>query len=110
MDRDALTLEPGPAGLLGKGTFGEVRRGTWRGCDVAIKTLRSGLAPDSPAVALFRREVAIYHTLAHPNVTQFLGAVTRDAPLMLVAELSALCCALLGARAFAALVPSHFHG
>jgi serine/threonine protein kinase len=83
--RDALAVdERAPA--LGRGTFGEVRAGVWRGTAVAVKRLRQQKA-SAAALELFRRELAVYHLLAHPNIVQFLGAVTLSAPLCIVTEL-----------------------
>jgi serine/threonine protein kinase len=83
--RDALTVDE-RAPPLGRGTFGEVRAGVWRGTAVAVKRLRQQNA-SAAALELFRRELAVVHLLAHPNVVQFLGAVTLDAPLCIVTEL-----------------------
>ena len=82
-------LEDVAAPPLGKGAFGEVRRARWRGTDVAVKrvSLPAAAAAQAAALELFRRELATYHLLAHPNVVQFLGAVTRSEPLCLVTEL-----------------------
>ncbi|KNC52393.1 TKL protein kinase [Thecamonas trahens ATCC 50062] len=59
--------------LVGSGAFGVVHRGTWRGGDVAIKTIKvDSLASD--AVAEFKAEAKLMRLLPpHPNVVQFLG-------------------------------------
>jgi hypothetical protein len=85
ISRDALRIDD--ATVLGSGTFGQVHPGAWRGTAVAVKRLRAGVACSAAALELFRRELAVYHLLAHPNVVQFLGAVTLEAPLCIVTEL-----------------------
>ena len=34
----------------------------------------------------FRDELALFQKLRHPNVVQFLGAVTQSSPMMIVTE------------------------
>ncbi len=84
--RDALSVDDALP-PLGRGAFGEVRRGAWRGTSVAVKRLRPGVASSGAALELFRRELSVYHQLAHPNVVQFLGALTLEQPLCIVTEL-----------------------
>ncbi|KXN85940.1 Dual specificity protein kinase splB [Leucoagaricus sp. SymC.cos] len=54
---------------IGIGFFSDVYKGTWRGRTVAIKVLA-----DTTPRELFRREVAIWKTLRHPNVLELYGA------------------------------------
>eukprot|EP00897_Mesotaenium_endlicherianum_P001955 jgi/Mesen1/1788/ME000014S01189 len=72
--------------LIGKGAFGEIRRVTWRGTPVAVKTVLPSLINDQQIMKEFRDEVSLLLKLRHPNVVQFLGAVTAAMPLMLVTE------------------------
>ena len=72
---------------LGKGTFGECYRAAWRGTPVAVKRLRVGVVSHAAALELFRREMAVCVHLVHPNIVQFLGAVTTQEPLCIVTEL-----------------------
>ncbi|KAJ7601482.1 kinase-like domain-containing protein, partial [Roridomyces roridus] len=55
---------------IGAGGFGTVYRGAWNRTEVAIKVLHNevGMKPSS----------AIWSTLRHPNIVQFLGANTMD--------------------------------
>ncbi|EFA75541.1 hypothetical protein PPL_11046 [Heterostelium album PN500] len=61
---------------LGKGFFGEVKRGTWRETDVAIKIIYRCQFKTKTSVEMFQNEVSILSKLRHPNVVQFLGACT----------------------------------
>lgn len=70
---------------IGKGSFGTVYRGKWRGTDVAIKKLSTedGVAH---GIQDFRGEIATHAKLRHPNIVLFLGAVTEPPELCLVTE------------------------
>ena len=72
---------------LGKGTFGECYTASWRGTPVAVKRLRLGVVSHAAALELFRREMAVCVHLVHPNIVQFLGAITTQEPLCIVTEL-----------------------
>ena len=71
---------------VGTGSFGTVHRAIWRGTEVAIKRLHKDLVADEQALALFRMEMSIMCTVAHPNVVQFLGACTTARPYSIVTE------------------------
>ncbi|XP_073007760.1 serine/threonine-protein kinase 12-like [Typha latifolia] len=66
-----------------KGTF---RMATWRGIQVAVKQLDEDLINDEDKVRAFRDELALLQLVRHPNVVQFLGAVTQSSPMMIVTE------------------------
>ncbi|XP_078168791.1 serine/threonine-protein kinase 12-like isoform X3 [Carex rostrata] len=68
---------------LTKGTF---RRATWRGTQVAVKQLDDDLITDEDKVRAFRDELTLLQLVRHPNVVQFLGAVTQSTPMMIVTE------------------------
>ncbi|KAG8385380.1 hypothetical protein BUALT_Bualt03G0037000 [Buddleja alternifolia] len=65
-----------------KGTF---RMASWRGTRVAVKTFWEGTA-DEDKVTAFRDELSLLQKIRHPNVVQFLGAVTQTSPMMIVTE------------------------
>jgi len=60
---------------IGKGNFGEVYRGVWRGTEVAIKKLPAHVLTEQ-LMKDFQKEVALLKALRHPNVVQFLGSCT----------------------------------
>ncbi|KAG5081638.1 hypothetical protein AAZX31_02G271100 [Glycine max] len=66
-----------------KGTF---RIALWRGTQVAVKTLGEELFTDDDKVKAFHDELTLLEKIRHPNVVQFLGAVTQSTPMMIVTE------------------------
>ncbi|KAL8137794.1 hypothetical protein V2J09_003795 [Rumex salicifolius] len=69
--------------MIGKGSFGEIIKAHWRGTPVAVKRILPSLSDDRLD---FRHEVELLVKLRHPNIVQFLGAVTERKPLMLITE------------------------
>ncbi|KAL6991296.1 hypothetical protein U1Q18_009413 [Sarracenia purpurea var. burkii] len=68
---------------ISKGTFCIA---SWRGIDVAVKKLGDEVTADEEKVRAFRDELALLQSIRHPNVVQFLGAVTQSSPMMIVTE------------------------
>ncbi|KAF5736279.1 Dual specificity protein kinase splA [Tripterygium wilfordii] len=68
---------------LTKGTF---QIASWRGTQVAVKKLEEDVFSNEDKVSAFRDELALLQKIRHPNVVQFLGAVTQSSPLMIVTE------------------------
>ncbi|KAH8511658.1 hypothetical protein H0E87_008998 [Populus deltoides] len=68
---------------LTKGTFCVA---LWRGIQVAVKKLGEEVLSDEDKVRAFRDELALLQKIRHPNVVQFLGAVTQSSPMMIVTE------------------------
>lgn len=69
----------------------EITKGTycsalWRGTEVAVKKLGEDVLSDEEKVKAFRDELALFQKIRHPNVVQFLGAVTQSSPMMIVTE------------------------
>ena len=58
---------------IGRGTFGEVYKGTWRGAVVAVKKLTTTTVSEE-FVQEFEKEVSLMRNLRSPNVLQFLGS------------------------------------
>ncbi|KAM0945762.1 putative protein kinase TKL-Pl-5 family [Dioscorea sansibarensis] len=80
---DAKELDLTNSVGITKGTF---RMATWRGIQVAVKTLSEELLTKEDKVRAFRDELALLQRIRHPNVVQFLGAVTQSSPMMIVTE------------------------
>ncbi|KAM6549831.1 hypothetical protein CsatB_021507 [Cannabis sativa] len=80
IDPKELDLSQKP---ITKGTF---QLASWRGIQVAVKTLEEEVLTDDNKVNAFRDELALLQKLRHPNVVQFLGAVTQSSPMMIVTE------------------------
>ncbi|XP_009596121.1 serine/threonine-protein kinase 12-like [Nicotiana tomentosiformis] len=68
---------------LSKGTF---HIASWRGIQVAVKKFGENVIADEDKVRAFRDELALLQKIRHPNVVQFLGAVTQSSPMMIVTE------------------------
>lgn len=84
-------IDPAELGLqkarpVGKGAFGEIKIVKWRGTTVAAKTILSHLTSDQKIVKEFIDELALLSRLRHPNIMQFLGAVTKSQPFIIVTE------------------------
>ncbi|KAG2493118.1 hypothetical protein HYH03_008547 [Edaphochlamys debaryana] len=87
--------------LIGKGAFGRVYRGLYRGERVAVKVLDTGLAPSGAGShggrcdgeewaalrSLLMQEVEVLGRVSHPNVVRLLAACVEPPRLALVMEL-----------------------
>ncbi|MBA0748054.1 hypothetical protein Gogos_004909, partial [Gossypium gossypioides] len=58
----------------------------WRGTQVAVKRVGDEVFTNEDKVRAFRDELALFQKIRHPNVVQFLGAVTQSSPMMIVTE------------------------
>lgn len=83
---DPTELDFSNSAIIGKGSFGEILRAGWRGTPVAVKRILPNLSDDRLVIQDFRHEVNLLVKLRHPNIVQFLGAVTEKKPLMLITE------------------------
>ncbi|KAG8383070.1 hypothetical protein BUALT_Bualt05G0146400 [Buddleja alternifolia] len=83
---DPTELDFSSSTLIGKGSFGEIVKAGWRGTPVAVKRILPNLSDDRLVIQDFRHEVNLLVKLRHPNIVQFLGAVTDRKPLMLITE------------------------
>ncbi|KAM7464486.1 hypothetical protein LguiA_032607 [Lonicera macranthoides] len=83
---DPPELDFSNSSIIGKGSFGEIVKACWRGTPVAVKRILPNLSDDRLVIQDFRHEVNLLVKLRHPNIVQFLGAVTEKKPLMLITE------------------------
>ena len=72
--------------ILGKGAWGTVREGGFRGCLVAVKEIHDLILSDYNR-GLFEREMSIASRCRHPNLLQFIGATNDEGSPLFVAEL-----------------------
>ena len=68
--------------ILGRGGWGEVKVGVFRGTRVAVKCLYEVILSEYN-LTLFSREMDIASRVRHPNLLQFIGATTVGNPLIL---------------------------
>ncbi|XAR64545.1 Non-specific serine/threonine protein kinase [Bertholletia excelsa] len=66
-----------------KGTYQVAK---WNGTKVAVKILDKGSCSDPQSVNAFNHELTLLEKVRHPNVVQFVGAVTQNVPMMIVLE------------------------
>ncbi|KAH7283328.1 hypothetical protein KP509_34G001700 [Ceratopteris richardii] len=60
------------------------RLATWRGIDVFVKRFKENFGEKE--LISFREELSLIQRLRHPNIVQFLGAVTKSSPVMIIFE------------------------
>ncbi|XP_078372796.1 uncharacterized protein LOC144656448 [Oculina patagonica] len=72
--------------VLGRGSYGNVCKGTFRGSPVAVKQLHN-LILSFHNRGLFEREMEIASRCRHPNLLQFIGATSGDENPLFVTEL-----------------------
>ena len=82
---------------IGKGSYGTVFRGKYRGLEVAFKMLNNQTDLTEEEREGFDSEVVMFETLRHPCIVNFIGAVTMPGSLGMVTELckyGSLCSAM----------------
>ncbi|KAG2309597.1 hypothetical protein Bca52824_029345 [Brassica carinata] len=58
----------------------------WNGTTVSVKILDKDNYADPERINAFRHELTLLEKVRHPNVVQFVGAVTQNIPMMIVVE------------------------
>ena len=82
---------------IGKGSYGTVYRGKYRGLEVACKMLNNQTDLTNEELDGFYSEVGMFETLRHPCIVNFIGAITMPGSLGMVTELcryGSLCSAM----------------
>ena len=82
IQKDEVTITQN---TIGRGGWGEVKVGIFRGTKVAVKRLYQEIQSEF-YMELFAREMDIASRIRHPNLLQFIGA-TREGDLLIVTEL-----------------------
>jgi serine/threonine protein kinase len=70
-------------------TKGSYQVAKWNGTKVAVKILDKDSYSDPDSINDFKHELTLLERVRHPNVVQFVGAVTQNIPMMIVAEYNA---------------------
>ena len=81
VDYNELTLEPEP---IGRGGYGTVYKGKWRGTTVAVKKMKVEGA--SNRYNEFIQECQTMMSVRHPNIVLFMGACTEMPNLSIILE------------------------
>lgn len=82
-----LCINDTKAGVLGRGSFGEVRKATWNHIPVAVKILHESCASETSSVLVdFKHELSVLVQLHHPNLVTLIGACIVPPNLCLVME------------------------
>ncbi|XP_057546820.1 integrin-linked protein kinase 1-like isoform X2 [Amaranthus tricolor] len=58
----------------------------WNGTKVAVKILDKESYSDPESINAFKYELTLLEKVRHPNIIQFVGAVTQNIPMMIVVE------------------------
>ncbi|GKV02168.1 hypothetical protein SLEP1_g14632 [Rubroshorea leprosula] len=78
-----LDLQVRKADGIVKGTYQVAK---WNGTKVAVKILDKDSCSDPENINAFKYELTLLEKVRHPNVVQFVGAVTQNIPMMIVLE------------------------
>ena len=71
---------------LGRGAWGKIVKGTFRGTTVAVKQIHENILQE-PVRILFQREMSMASRCRHPCLLQFIGATNDDRNPLLITEL-----------------------
>ncbi|KDP35126.1 hypothetical protein JCGZ_10660 [Jatropha curcas] len=78
-----LELQVRKADGISKGTYQVAK---WNGTKVTVKILDKDSYSDPESINAFKHELTLLEKVRHPNVVQFVGAVTQNIPMMIVSE------------------------
>ncbi|GAA0144974.1 non-receptor serine/threonine protein kinase [Lithospermum erythrorhizon] len=69
--------------VISKGSYQVAK---WNGTKVSVKILDKDGHSDPERINAFKHELTVFEKVRHPNVVQFVGAITQNVPMMIVAE------------------------
>ncbi|KAE9610369.1 putative protein kinase TKL-Pl-5 family [Lupinus albus] len=78
-----LELQVRKSDGISKGTYQVAK---WNGTKVSVKILDKDSYSDPDSIDVFKHELTLLERVRHPNVVQFVGAVTQNIPMMIVRE------------------------
>ncbi|KAK9159406.1 hypothetical protein Syun_005747 [Stephania yunnanensis] len=78
-----LELQVRKGDKISKGSYQVAK---WNGTKVAVKILNKDSYSDPDSINAFTHELTLLEKVRHPNVVQFVGAVTQNIPMMIVSE------------------------
>lgn len=78
-----LELQVRKSDGISKGTYQVAK---WNGTKVSVKILDKDSYSDPECINAFKNELTLLEKVRHPNVIQFVGAVTQNVPMMIVSE------------------------
>ncbi|KAK7247286.1 hypothetical protein RIF29_42167 [Crotalaria pallida] len=81
-----LELQVRKSDGISKGTYQVAK---WNGTKVSVKILDKESYSDPDSIDAFKHELTLLERVRHPNVVQFVGAVTQNIPMMIVREFHA---------------------
>lgn len=67
-------------------TKGSYQVAKWNGTRVSVKIFDKDSHSDPESINAFKYELTLLEKVRHPNVVQFVGAVTQNIPMMIVSE------------------------
>ncbi|KAJ8755172.1 hypothetical protein K2173_018970 [Erythroxylum novogranatense] len=78
-----LELQVRKSDGIAKGSYQVAK---WNGTKVSVKILDKDSYSDVESINAFKHELTLLEKVRHPNVVQFVGAVTQNVPMMIVVE------------------------
>ncbi|KAJ9187224.1 hypothetical protein P3X46_002709 [Hevea brasiliensis] len=78
-----LELQVRKSDGISKGSYQVAK---WNGTKVTVKILDKDSYSDPESINAFKQELTLLQKVRHPNVVQFVGAVTQNIPMMIVLE------------------------
>ncbi|OAY50262.1 integrin-linked protein kinase 1 isoform X2 [Manihot esculenta] len=78
-----LELQVRKSDGISKGSYQVAK---WNGTKVTVKILDMDSYSDPESINAFKHELTLLEKVRHPNVVQFVGAVTQKIPMMIVSE------------------------